>query len=221
MNFPDGLFPATWQVLAWLPFTVCLAWAVWKAPWKRLANSTQSNVWLGAIVSLAALWSMKAGVHPGLDLHLLGAMVVVLMFGPQLALLALTLVVAAVTLNGAAGWQAFALNALAMAILPVGVAYAVHHAVERWLPRHFFVYVFVTAFLGAALTVAITGAAVTLVLQIAGTYLADLLYGQYLPYFLLLGFSEGWLTGALVTIMVVYLPRWVSTFDDSRYLLSK
>lgn len=221
MNFPDGLFPAMWQALAWLPFTACLAWAVWKAPWKRLANGTQSNVWLGAMVSLAVLWSMKAGVHPGLDLHLLGAMVAVLMFGPQLALLALTLVAAAVTLNGAAGWQAFALNALAMAVLPVGVAHAVHRAVERWLPRHFFIYVFVTAFLGAVLTVALTGATVTLLLQVAGTYPADLLFGQYLPYFLLLGFPEGWLSGALVTIMVVYLPRWVCTFDDSRYLLNK
>ena len=33
--------------------------------------------------------------------------------------------------------------------------------------------------------------------------------------------AEAWLNGALVTIMVVYLPHWVGSFDDRRYLLNK
>jgi uncharacterized membrane protein len=37
----------------------------------------------------------------------------------------------------------------------------------------------------------------------------------------LLGFAEAWLNGAMVTIMVVYLPHWVGSFDDRRYLLNK
>jgi uncharacterized membrane protein len=175
-------------------------------------------VWFGAVVVLALLWSMKAGIHPGLDLHLLGAMAAVLMFGPQFAFLTLTLVLAAITLNGGAGWWAFALNALAMGAIPVGVAWGLHRAVVRWLPKNFFVYVFVTAFLGAALTLAFSGVAATFALLLAGAYPAQILYGQYLPYFLLLGFSEAWLTGAAVTLMVVYLPRWIGTFDDTRYL---
>ncbi len=218
MNFPNDLFPAWFEALAWLPLALCLAWALWWAPWRRLLDSTQSHVWFGAVAALTVLWSMKAGVYPGLDLHLLGAMAMVLMFGPQFALLALTLVAAAVTLNGAAGWEAFPLNVLMTAALPVGIAYAIHRAVQRWLPKHFFVYVFATAFVGAALTMALTGTSATLLLQAAGIYPAQLLYGQYLPYFLLLGFSEAWLTGALVTILVVYLPKWVGTFDDERYL---
>lgn len=221
MNYPDGLFPAEWQMLAWLPLAACLLWAARTAPWRRLGDSLQSNAWLGAVVSLALLWSLRAGVQPGLSLHLVGAMAFVLMFGLPLAVLGLTLVVAAVTLNGAAGWQAFALNALVMAVFPAAVACGVRRAVERWLPQHFFVYVFVTAFLGAALTVSCTGVAATLLLQAAGVYPAETLYGQYLPYILLLSFSEAWLTGALVTVMVVYQPRWVATFDDARYLLNK
>jgi uncharacterized membrane protein len=38
---------------------------------------------------------------------------------------------------------------------------------------------------------------------------------------MLVGFSEAWLTGAFITLFVVYLPSWVSTFDDDRYLKEK
>jgi uncharacterized membrane protein len=37
----------------------------------------------------------------------------------------------------------------------------------------------------------------------------------------LLAFAEAWLTGAAVTLMVVYYPHWVGTFDDRRYLWKK
>ena len=39
--------------------------------------------------------------------------------------------------------------------------------------------------------------------------------------YVLLAFAEAWLTGALITLMVVYLPHWVGTFDDRRYLWNK
>lgn len=39
--------------------------------------------------------------------------------------------------------------------------------------------------------------------------------------YFLLGFAEAWLNGALVTLMVIYVPRWVGSFDDRRYLLNK
>ena len=59
----------------------------------------QLNVWLGTIVVLMLVWSMKAGVRPGLNLHLLGATVFTLMFGRQLAIIGLSIVLAAVTLQ--------------------------------------------------------------------------------------------------------------------------
>ena len=35
---------------------------------------------------------------------------------------------------------------------------------------------------------------------------------------MLLAWGEAFATGMLVTLMVVYKPEWVSTFDDARYL---
>ena len=58
-------------------------------------------------------------------------------------------------------------------------------------------------------------------LALSGAYSAEFLWSEYLPFFLLLGFSEAWISGAVITLMVVYRPDWVAAFDDRRYLLDK
>jgi uncharacterized membrane protein len=218
MNFPDGLFPETWQWAAWL----LLLPVVWRVaagtPWRRIGAGGASHVWFGAIVVLSLLWSMKAGVRPGLTLHLLGATALTLMFGFRLAFLGMLAVLAATSLNGAAGWAAYGLNAVLTALLPCAVAWAVLRLVERVLPGNIFVYLFAGAFANAALVLAATALAATAALWAAAVYDGRMLLDDYLPYFLLVGFSEAWLTGAFITIFVVYLPGWVGTFDDARYL---
>ena len=119
MNFPDALFPQAWAIGAFVPLFATWLWCLRGAPWRDLADSGRLNVWLGTTVLLILVWSMKAGVKPGLDMHLLGATMFTLMFGPRLAILGLSLVLAGVTLNngllGREGWEAYALNALALA----------------------------------------------------------------------------------------------------------
>ena len=225
MNFPDALFPAAWELAASCILAPVLLWCIITAPWRRLAESTQSNVWLGTIVLLALVWSMKAGVKPGLNMHLLGATMFALMFGRELALIGLTLVLAAVTFNlglqGQNGWQSFGLNALVLAVMPTLLADVIRRTVERRLPHNLFIYIFVTAFFGAALAALASGFFATMLLILAGVYPAPLLFDEYFPYYLLLGFSEAWLNGAMVTMMVIYMPHWVGTFDDKLYQLRK
>ena len=55
----------------------------------------------------------------------------------------------------------------------------------------------------------------------SGAYLPAYLYHDYLPYFILMAWSEAVTTGMAITLMVVYMPHWVSTFDDKRYLQRK
>ena len=124
-------------------------------------------------------------------------------------------------LHGVHAWQAYALNALVLTVFPVLVTDAVRHLAERRLPSNFFIYIFIAAFFGAALTAVATGLLATLLLGVAGIYPWTMLLEDYLPYFFLLGFAEAWLNGAVVTMMVVYAPHWVSSFDDRRYLLNK
>lgn len=226
MNFPDTLFSPAWSLTGWLLFAAVLFAGARGAPWKRLRNPRHLNVWLGSLVALSLLWDMHAEVHPGLGLHLLGATVMTLTVGPHLACIGLSIVLAGNAANswlidGNLAWLGFGLNALLVAVLPVVITQRVLRLVERYLPAHFFVYVFCTVFFGAALTVLLTGVAATALLWAANVYDAQLLLREFLPYFMLLAFAEAWLSGAIMTLMVVYRPLWVESFNDRRYLFNK
>lgn len=221
MNLPDGLLTGDWIVASWLFFLPLFLHTVWRAPWQSLASPSRLNAWLGAIVFLTVLWSLKAGIKPGLSLHLLGAAVFTLSFGPRLAFVGLCGALLGITLNGDGGWESYAVNALLMGGVGVLVCTIVLCCSERFLPRHFFVYVFVNGFFGAALAILAVGLAASGLLVAAGIHAADYVLGEYLPYVGLLAFSEAWLSGAVMTLFVIYCPHWVATFDDLRYLSGK
>ena len=210
-----------WYWAAWIAWILFFARSLWRAPWGRLKDSELFNVWLGMIVLLTLVWSLKAGVKPGLKFDLLGATVFTLSFGPHLAFVGLSLVTLGITLNGAAGPFAYAANALLLAGLSVALSQFCFRIFNRVLPRHFFVYIFVNGFLGAALTIIGVGFAATALLAMVGAYEWDYLISEYFPYFVLLAFSEAWLSGMLMTLFVVYRPEWVVSFDDSSYLAGK
>lgn len=217
MNLPDGLLNDAWTIAAWLLFVPFALYTARRAPWRLLADGKRLNVWLGLIVVLLLLWGMSVGVKPGLALHLLGATVFMLCFGWALAFLGLCLVLAGITLNGAAGWHAFALNALLMGGVGVAISHAIHRLAFRYLPRHFLVYVFAGGFFASALAVVVVAVVSSAFLAFDGVYAIDYLLSEYLPYFLLLGFAEAWLSGMAMTLFVVYRPNWVSTFEDELY----
>ena len=221
MNLTDNLLGETWYWVAWAIWIPLFARSVWRAPWKRLGDSEQSNLWLGMAVLLVLLWSLKAGVKPGLTLHLLGANVFALAFGPHLAFIGLCLVTLGITLNGAAGSFAYGANALLLAALPVFLSYQLFRLFSTILPKHFFIYIFVNGFLAAALVILGVGLVSSGVLGFAGVYAWDYLFDEYFPYYFLLAFSEAWLSGMIITLFVVYRPQWVVSFDDSRYLSGK
>ncbi|MBI2276650.1 MAG: energy-coupling factor ABC transporter permease [Dechloromonas sp.] len=221
MDLPDTLLGEGWYWAAWAAWLLFFARSVRQAPWGRLKDSEQLNVWLGMIVLLTLIWSLKAGVKPGLAFHLLGATVFTLSFGPHLAFVGLSLVTAGITLNGSAGPFAYAANALLLGGVGVGVSQVLYRLLLNLLPRHFFVYIFVNGFLVSALTILGVGFMATVLLALAGAYEWEYLMAEYFPYFLLLSFSEAWLSGMAITFFVLYRPEWVITYDDSRYLADK
>lgn len=226
MNLTDELFGSTWLIGAWLVFAVCLYACVRTAPWRKLHSSRRLNLWLASMVVLTLVWQMKAGVRPGMELHLLGATVLTLMVGPHLAMLGLCLVLLFSSLNA---WQqsgplvlySYALNALLLAVAPVLTAQWLLRQVERRLPQNFFIYLFCAAFFGAALVILVVGVLATTLLWLGGVYPAALLLREFLPFFMLLAFSEAWLTGGAITLMAVYAPLWLDSFDDRRYIFNK
>lgn len=218
MNLPDGVLPGYWPGFGIALAAVLLLLALWRAPWYHLKDSSAGNVWLAACVVVMLMWNIRAGIVSGLGFHLLGMTVMTLMFDWQFALIGAALLLVGVTLNDAAGWSGYGWNLVTMAGMPVLVTTLMRRFSERRLPPNFFVYVFFIAFLGGVVSMAAVGASTTLLYYLSGAHSWKVLSHNYLPIYLLLLFPEGFMSGMLMSIIVVYRPQWVSTFDDGFYL---
>ncbi|MNC42838.1 hypothetical protein D3C75_916680 [compost metagenome] len=87
-----------------------------------------------------------------------------------------------------------------------------------WLPRHLFVYLFVAAFLGGALSISVKILASALLMGMSGAYPWHTIGADYLSIWPLLLFPEALLNGMAMTLLAVYRPHWVNTFFDREYL---
>jgi len=220
MNLVSANLSGLWLGAMWLVAALLGGVIATRANWGMLRNRANLNVFLGATVAVLALWLIKTGIKPGLSFHLLGATALTLMFRPLFALFGMALVTAAISL-GSGEFAAFAANWLIMGVLPVGLNWAIYRLVDRRLPNHFFIYIFLNAFFGAALAIVLVGLASTLFSYLAGAYTLAYMLREYLPYYMLMAWSEAVSTGMLLTVLVVYRPEWVATFDDHRYLRGK
>lgn len=220
MNIVSDHLPFAWATALWIAFALGAWWIARHLAWRMLADRANLNVFLGATVAVLAIWLIRTGIKPGLSFHLLGATLLTLMFRPLFALLSLALVMAALAMWDGQ-YKAYPANLLVTGVVPVLVSWAIYRVVDRWLPNHLFVYIFLNAFFGAGLAIAAVGLASTGLAAALGVYRLDYLLREYLPYYLLMAWSEALVTGMLVTLMVVYRPEWVATFDDRRYLHRK
>lgn len=218
MNITPGMLSHHWLIAGLAIYLLVLIIVLLTAPWKRLLDSSLSHAFLGTCVLLLILWHITTQELPGLDYHFLGATLLVLMFRWQLAFVGINLVLVAMWLNGEGHWQTLPLNALTMGLVPILVSYGLYRLVDWKLPRHLFVYIFVNAFFGAALTMAVAVTLSALLLTAGGLYHFDYLLDNYFPFLPLMMFPESFITGMLITLAVVYHPQWVLTFDDARYL---
>ncbi|MBK8016511.1 MAG: energy-coupling factor ABC transporter permease [Betaproteobacteria bacterium] len=218
MKLSAALLPGDWYWIAHGVLAAVAAWVFRTAPWARLRDNAQNHLFLGSVVSLLVLWSIRPPLLRGIEFHFLGATALTLMFGPQLAIAALGLVVAGLALAGHTEWTAYSINVLVLAVLPTLVSRGVHVVSDRVLPQNIFVFIFVPAFLGGAIALALSGGAAVSLVAAFGDPLTAGMAEQFLPYCLLLSFAEATLTGMVITLMVVYRPTWVGTFDDGRYL---
>lgn len=218
MDLINLAFPVAWQAGAYVLLAPVLVWAALTAPWRRFDASQAAHVWYGAVFGVTVLWSIKASIPFGLTFHLLGVPLLTLLAGPQLALIGTALVVMIVTALRDGWWANGALNILALGAVPVLVTMGALRAVERWLPPNFFIYIFVAAFFGAGVAMFVAGLLTSAAIVLSGAQRTTPIFDQYLPYLLFLGFAEATITGMLATLLVVYRPAWVSTFDDARHL---
>ena len=176
-------------------------------------------VWLGSLGVLLGVWSMKAGITPGLSVRFLLVTALTLMHGWQLAVIGGALVLAVLCVAGQAAWSSFGANLLCMAVVPALFTAWFHELVHARLPHNYFIYFFVTVFLGSALA-----------FNLAGLARRRAARGERharrrrtsapstSPILPLMSFGEAFVNGMVMAMAVVYRPRWVMSFDDRLYL---
>jgi uncharacterized membrane protein len=221
MQIEPVLLSPAWRVGTTLVALPCFAYAVATAPWRTwLTRTDRQHVWLGSIVLLVLLWSMRAGITPGLSFQFLLAAALTLMHGWRLALVGFGAVLAAqCAIEGSlAPWTAWGANFLCYAIVPAGTIATLHAAVQRWLPHNYFVYFFVTVFAGSMLAFNFAGLARVALLSAAGTLAWGQLAGEYFVYLPMMSLAEAFMNGIVMAVAVVFRPEWVATFDDRLYL---
>ncbi|MCB1787131.1 MAG: energy-coupling factor ABC transporter permease [Gammaproteobacteria bacterium] len=221
MEFSGELFPTSWL---WF-FAVSVAWltsrALRWADWGRLRDPAQLNVWLGSAVGVLLLWALRTEIQPGFTWHLSAMVTLTLMFGWSLAVLAGMLALFGTTLVGLNDWAGFAPSVLVFIMLPAVLTQSVLGLARAYLPKHYFIYVFINAFFaGGAISLMVALAATGLLLQ-SGAYTMQQLGDTYLLFLPLMFFPEAVLNGWLISIMVGFKPQWVGSFRDEEYLHGK
>ena len=213
----SGTIDSAWLTIGFL----MAAWFYFLAfrPVKTVLADCQAR-WAALVVAclaLVVLWHIRATLLQGLSLHLLGATLCTLVFGWRLALLPLTTALILAQITALGDWSTLGLNACLLIVWPVVFSLLVAKLVNR-LPSNLFVFIFVGGFFGGAGTVVTTGWLLTLMLWLTQLYPWGPLLEDYASYWLLVAFSEAWLTGMLLTVMVVYRPELVRMFDSTRYI---
>ncbi|WP_421204342.1 energy-coupling factor ABC transporter permease [Aeromonas enteropelogenes] len=187
--------------------------------WQTLHdNPLYQHLLLGSAIALIPLWYLRAGLHEGLEVHFLGLTTLTLLLGWRLALLAPCLTLLVLGYFGVTNLADFGWQALIGIGLPVATSWLLFLASWAWLPRHLFVYLFVAAFLGGAVTISVKVVASALLMGVNGTYPWHTISADYLSIWPLLLFPEALLNGMAMTVLAIYRPHWVNTFFDRTYL---
>lgn len=104
------------------------------------------------------------------------------------------------------------------AFIPILLSYLGFIISYQYLPRHFFVYIFVCAFITAGFIACIKIGLGALFYLAIGQYNWQELADNYVYLSAIIWFPEAMLNGMAITIMITYRPHWVKTFYDKDYL---
>ncbi|MDY7115215.1 energy-coupling factor ABC transporter permease [Halomonas sp. SSL-5] len=223
MSFSDAVLAPWLLVSASLIAFGVMALALLQRPWRALlADSGLQHRWLAASVAVLLMWQLRAQAVDWLTLHLMFTALLVLVFKAPLALLSLLLINLAMVVTGRVAWPLLGVNLLVTGVMPALTMVIIWRLVDRFLPDNLMVFLFVCGFFGAALSTLAAGLS-AVGLMLLGASDAHALYQamEYARFLPLLMPSEAFITGMLMSILLVYHPHWVATFNDHRYIDTK
>jgi uncharacterized membrane protein len=218
MGMTENLLTTSQWIITLLLFLVILVRALRSIDWQafRKDNALQHS-FFGAAVVLGFVWQLRAGISPGLAIHVFGITVITLMLGWALAVLAGLMALVITVITGREPLIMFAANGLITVMVPAIVSHGIMLWERRRDFRNFFAYIFFCGFFGAGISVAAAGAVMCLMLWSSGVYTFDELVHEYIRYLPLFMIPEGFVNGTFVTGLMVFHPDRLTTLDQRRY----
>lgn len=223
MTFAEPIL-ATWLLIACGSLALAvLALALAQRPWRELVSDRGlQHRWMAACVAAILLWQLRAQSVDWLTLHLMLTALLTLIFKAPLALLANLLANLSLVALGKVGWPLLGVNVLITGVVPVAIMVAIWRLVDRYLPDNLMLFLFLCGFFGSALATLGTGLfGLGLVMLGATDPEAIHLAREYALFLPLLMPSEAFITGMLLSVLMIYHPGWVATFDPHRYIDTK
>lgn len=202
-----------WMALNLLIAVPCVAVALWLRPWRMLRGPLLSPA-LAALALLPWLWLLPQKMPQGLQVQLSGACLLVLMLGWPLAVLVLGGIAGVVWFVGQAAPEVVLAQWVWIGLVPATLALGIGAVLRRWLPPNPFVYTLGRAFLGTAASVFLSGLLLEGLRWLAGEPGRELsLVARWL-----MAWGDAFLTGMFGAIFVAFVPQWLATWSDQRYL---
>jgi uncharacterized membrane protein len=206
------------QVVGLLGFVALIAYVIKNLQFSELlANKRLQHLVFGATASIFVLWLFRAGIYDGLNVHFLWLPALALTLGLRWAIISGSIALLGITVVGLEQWEMIGVNGLFGIALPVGISYAILMLTFHKLPRHLFVYIFVCAFFPGAIAIALKMAMLTGYYVIDDVYSWRVAYDNYLILTPLMLFPEAMLNGMTMTLLTIYKPEWIYTFQDKFY----
>lgn len=173
--------------------------------------------WAIATAVVLLGYQMSVELPSGLTLHYLGSAFLTLLLGYPRALISIALVITAhAALHDL--WSHWGLRVLLSGVVPIVTMWLIVSACRRWLPRNLFVFLLGCGLIGQFITLNVQLWASALVFLALAPTVPPMFLENVLPYSILLAAGESWLTGMIVTLLVVYVPGSVRLFDEHFYL---
>lgn len=208
-----------WQGGTWLLWLVLLLWFFPRELLPKLrTDAGYQHLLFGSVLIIGLLWLVRAGIEPGLELHLLGITTLVLCHGWRITWLIGSLAIGMLVALGKVSLVDAGSVAVLTVMLPALFSYLIFILSYHYLPRHLFIYIFVAGFASAALTITLKIVLTSLWFYWQGLHSWASIYQNYLQLALLIWFAEALLNGMAITLMSVYRPHWLRTFYDNEYL---
>ncbi|WP_449285528.1 energy-coupling factor ABC transporter permease [Marinobacter sp. PE14] len=218
MGMTENLLSTSQWIITLLLFLVILVRAVRSIDWPALRkDQALQHSFFGAAVVLGFVWQLRAGISPGLAIHIFGITVITLMLGWALAVLAGLMALVITVITGREPLIMFAANGLITVMVPAIVSHGIMLWERRRDFRNFFAYIFFCGFFGAGISVAAAGGVMCLMLWTSGVYTFDQLVHEYIRYLPLFMIPEGFVNGTFVTGLMVFHPDRLTTLDQRRY----